>query len=79
MSDNDLEEMPLTNWFDSKSDFLEISVNSTLELGVNVSTPSAIQHHYQAIGTKDSNAAGSASNRGNSIGHVLLEETESRG
>jgi len=39
MSNSDLEEMPLTNWFDSESDFPEISsVNSTLELGVNVSS-----------------------------------------
>jgi len=31
MSDNDQEEVPLTNWFDSESDFSEISsVNTTL-------------------------------------------------
>jgi len=74
----DLEEVPLTNWFDSESDFPEISsVNSTLELGVNVSSPSANPHHEQALGTEDSNAAGSVSNRGNLMGHAPFEETES--
>jgi len=40
MSDSDLEEVLLTNWFDSESEFREISsVNSTTHLGVNVSSP----------------------------------------
>jgi len=56
MSDNDLEEVPLANWFDSESDFPEISsVNSTPHLGVIVSSPSAHPHHDQALGTEDSN------------------------
>jgi len=42
-----------------------------------VSSTSANEHDDQALGTEDSNAAGSASNRGNSVGHVPLEETES--
>jgi len=42
-----------------------------------VSFPSADTPHDQALGTEDSRATGSASNRGNSIGHVLLEKTES--
>jgi len=46
MSNSDLEEVPFTNWFDSESDFPEISsVNFTLKLGVKVSPPSANQHH----------------------------------
>jgi len=31
----------------------------------------------QALGIDDSNAIGSASNRGNPVGHLLLEETGS--
>jgi len=55
MSDADLEEVPLTNWFDSESDFPEISsVNSTPHLGVNVISPSANIHYIdQALGTED--------------------------
>jgi len=76
MSDSDLEEVPLTNWFDSESDFPEISsVNSTLELSVNVSSPSANPVHVQALGTKDSSATGSAPNKGNPVGHTPLEES----
>jgi len=46
MSDIDLDEVPLTNWFDSESDFPEISsVNFTLNPGVNVIFPSANIHH----------------------------------
>jgi len=53
MSNSDLEEVSLTNWFDSESDFPEISsVNSTLELGVNVSSPSANSIHDQAFGPR---------------------------
>jgi len=40
-------------------------------------SPSGNIHHDQALGTEDRNATGLASNRGNPIGHVLLEETES--
>jgi len=40
MSNNDLEEVPHTGWFDSESDLPGISsVDSTLELGVIVSSP----------------------------------------
>jgi len=40
MSDSDLEELPHTGWFDSESDLPGISsVDSTLELGVIVSSP----------------------------------------
>jgi len=75
MLDTDLEEVPLTNWFDSESDFPEISsVNSTPNPGVNVISPSANINHVQALGIKDSNAKRSASNMGNP---VLLEETGS--
>jgi len=77
MSDSDLKEVPLTNWFKSESNFPEIySVNSTLELGVNVSSPSANPIHVQALGTKNSSAMGSAPNKGNPVGHFPLEVQE---
>jgi len=74
MSDSDLEKVPLTNWFDSESNLPEISVNSTIELGVNVSSPFANPIHVQVLGAEDSI---SAPNKGNPVGHALLEETES--
>jgi len=81
MSNTDLYEVPLTNWFDSESDFPEISsVNSIQNPGVNVISPFANIHHEQALVIEDINATGSASNRGNPlnpVGHVLLEETGS--
>jgi len=78
MSDTDSEEVPLTNWLDSESHFPEISsVISTINAGVNVISPSANVHHKQTLGIEDSNATGSASNSGNLVGHVLLEETGS--
>jgi len=78
MSDTDLEEIPLANWLDSESDFPEISsVNSTPNSGVNVISPSADIHLQQALGIEDSNSTGAASNKGNPVGHVLLEETGS--
>jgi len=56
MSDSDLEEVPLTNWFDSESNFPEIrsqsSVNSTIELGINVSSPSAIPLMFRPLGPR---------------------------
>jgi len=78
MSDSDLEEVTLTNWFDSESNLPEISsVNYTPELGVNVSSPSAKPIQDQALGTEDSSAMSSAPNKGNPIGHAPLEETDS--
>jgi len=77
MSDSELEEVPLANWFDSESNLPEISVNSTPELGVNVSSPSANPIHVQALGTENSSAMGSAPNNGKPVGHAPLEETES--
>jgi len=73
MSDTDSEKIPHTIWLDSECNFLEISsVNSAMNLGVNVISPSANTIHERALGIEDSNAAGSASNRGNPVGHVLL-------
>jgi len=78
MSNSDLEEVPFTNWFDSESDLPEIlSVNSTLELGVNVSSHSANTIHVRALEVEDSSAMGSVPNKGNLVGHAPLEETES--
>jgi len=76
MSNSDQEDVPLANWFDSESDFPEISsVNSTLELGVIVSSPSANAIQVRALEVKDSSALGPAPSKGNLVGHVPLEET----
>jgi len=78
MSDSDLEEVPLTNWFDSKSNLPKISsVSSTPELGVIVSSQFANPIHVQALGTEDSSAMGLAPNKDNLVGHAPLDETES--
>jgi len=75
MSDNDQEDAPLTNWFDSESDFPEMSsVNTTPHLGVNVSPPSVNNPHDWALENEDNSAMDSAPNKGNSAGKVLLEE-----
>jgi len=42
-----------------------------------VISPYANLTHEQALGVEDNNATGSASNRGNPVCHVLLEETGS--
>jgi len=66
------------SWLDSESDFPEISsVNSAINPGVNVISPSANLTHEQALGVEDSKATRSASNRGNPVDHALLEETGS--
>jgi len=87
MSDSDLEELPHTGWFDSEPDLPEISsVDSTLgstdeissvEPGVIVSSPSATTQMYRAVEVGDSSAMGPAPNKGNPVGHVPLQETES--
>jgi len=81
MSDSDLEE-PLNtgwfHWFDSESDLPGIlSVDSTIEQGVIVSSPSVDQIHVRALDFEESNAMGTAPNNGNPVGHVPLGETES--
>jgi len=49
MSDSELEDVPITNWFDSESNFPEMSsVNTTPHLGVSVSLPSVKTHHNWA-------------------------------
>jgi len=78
MSNSDLEDVPHTGWFDSESDFPEISsLDSTLELRVNVSYPSANPIHVRAPRIEDSSAVGSVRNKGSPVGHAALEETES--
>jgi len=78
MSDRDLKELPNTGWFDSESDLPGISsVDSTLEPRIIVSSTSANQIHVRALDFEDSSVMGPASNKGNPVGHVPLEETES--
>jgi len=75
MSDHDLKEVPFNNWYDSKSEFPEmLSVNTTPNHGVNVTSPSVDTHHDWAPENEDSSAMDSAPNMGNSAGNVPLEE-----
>jgi len=78
MSDIDQDELPHTGWFDSESDLPGFSsVDSTIDLGVNVSSPSANLPHVEAMYFGDSNAMSPAPNKGNSVGNVPPGETES--
>jgi len=75
MSDTDLKEVPLTNWFDSESDYPEMSsLNTTPYQGLNVSPPPVDTHHDWALVNENSSAMDSAPNKGNSAGIVPLEE-----
>jgi len=50
MSDSDHEELPNNGWFDSESELPGIlSVDSTLAMGVNVSSPSADHIQIRAL------------------------------
>jgi len=76
MSDSELEDVLVLNWFDSESDLPKISlINSTLHLGVNVGQTSVNKQHIWALRDKDSNAADSTPNTGTLAGNALLEET----
>jgi len=80
MSDIDPDKLPYTGWFDSESDLSGISsVDSTINLGVNMSFPPANQPHIRALDFGDSNAMGSAPNTGNSVGNIPLGKTKSCG
>jgi len=60
MSDSDHEELPNNGWFDSGSDLPGIlSVDSTLDMGVNVSSPSA-DRHIRSLDFGDSSTVGQA-------------------
>jgi len=76
MSDSDQEYSLLPGWLELESDLpWNSSVDSTLELGINVSSFSANQTQTRAVVHGDSNIAGPASNRGTSVGYVPLEGT----
>jgi len=65
MSDSELEEVSVLNWFDSESDLPEMWVN----VGQTpVNTP-----HDWALGDEDSDATDSAPNTGTLAGNALLE------
>jgi len=53
------------------------SVDSSQELGVIVSPPSADQIHVRALDFGDSSSTGPAPNKGTPVGHLPLEATES--
>jgi len=77
MSDSDREEPPNNGWFNSESNLSEMSsVDSTLAMGVNVSSPSAGQQ-IRALDFGNSNAMGPAPNMGIPVGHAPLGGTGS--
>jgi len=76
MSDSELEDVPVVNWFDSQSDFPEMSsVNTTPHLSVNVGQTPVNMPHTCAVGDEDSDAADSVPNTGTLAGNALLEGT----
>jgi len=76
MSDIELKDVPIINWFDSESYLPEISsINSTPHLGLNVGQTSVNTLHNWALGVDDSNAADSAPIWGTLAGNALLKET----
>jgi len=78
MSDSDLKEPPNTGWFDSKSEFPGISsVDSTLAIGVNVSSLFADHIQVRALDFGDSSVTSPAPNVGIPVGHVQLGGTGS--
>jgi len=78
MSNSDLEELPNNGWFDSESELPGISsVDSTLAMGANVSSPSAGQIQVRAIDFGNSSTAGRAPKRGIPVGNVPLGGTGS--
>jgi len=77
MSNSDIEELPNTGWFDSESELPGISsVDSTLELEVNMNCPSANLTLPRALETGDSNTTGPAPNTSIPVGYVPLGGNE---
>jgi len=78
MSDSDLEEPPNNGWFDSESNLPGTSsVDSTLAMGVIVSSPSADQIQVRALDFGDSSATGPFLNKGIPVDNVPLGGTGS--
>jgi len=78
MSDSDSKRAPHTGWSDYETDLLvNSSVDSTIELGVNVCSPSADQTPTRALECWDLLLTASAPNKGNLVGHAPSEEAES--
>jgi len=75
ISDSELEETPIINWFDSESDFPEMSsVSLSLNLCVNVGQFTITPQNNMALGIKDGSMTGSALNKGNKAGLALFEK-----
>jgi len=79
MSDSELEDVPVVNWFDSESDFPEMSpVNITPHQGINVGQTTVNTPNSWALKYEDSETMQniSGSNTGLTLaGNVLPEET----
>jgi len=77
MSDSDSDRPPYTGWFDYEPDCPEISsVDSTIESGVNVCSPSADQTQTRAMECWDHLPTASAPNKCNLVGHAPLKEAK---
>jgi len=75
MSDSELQEMPVINWFDSETDLPDIStINLTPNLGVNVGEISVTTQNTMAVGIEDDSVAGLVSNRDNQADDALFGE-----
>jgi len=79
MSEVDPDEPPEPGWFDLKSELPGISsVDPTIELGVNMSFPSADHiQEVRALVIGNSSAMGRVPNTGILVGHRLQEGAES--
>jgi len=79
MSEIDPDDPPEPGWFDSESELPGIlSVDPTIELGVNMSFPSAdLIQEVRAIVIWNSSAPGPARNTGNLVGNGPQEGAES--
>jgi len=80
MSEVDQDKLPEPGWFDSESELTGISsVDPTIELGVNMSFPSAdFEQEVRALIIENSSATGPATNTGILVGNGPQERTESR-
>jgi len=80
MSDCDSDRPPHTGWSDYETDLpVNSSVDSSVELGVNVCSPSADQTQTRALYIEcwDLLPTASAPIKGNLVGHAPSEEAES--
>jgi len=78
VSDIELEDVPIRNWFDSESDLPEIIfISLSTNLGINVGKFSVPTQDSLATGVEDDSLADLGLSKGNQIGDVLSEKKRS--